>query len=230
MGVFDNLPCDCAALGTIAAIVGLALNIYSSSEIELAEKKFGLTCGWNEAEFSVAGDSFIFPYSDYTKEEGCIAEDAINSQDFPVIVCDQQTFIVGIVYLVCGILGTLITTVSVMSQAPKFAAKKTTVFRIGLFISGFLYIAGSYAWWQFSKCNEYHELARQRVGVGISWYLIGFGGVFNMMGAMLAFKNPDERHKSSRKAKKRRKQRKSTNFALITAATTSLMSKDSMQM
>eukprot|EP00483_Globobulimina_turgida_P007159 UN07173 len=124
MGVSENLPCDCAALGTIAAIVGLALNTYSSGEIELASDTFSLKCGWDQARFSVAEKEFIFPYRDYTKSEQCIAADAINSQDFDVTVCDQTTFIIGMVYLICGILGTLITTISVTSAAPKFAGQK----------------------------------------------------------------------------------------------------------
>ena len=126
MGVLENLPCDCAALGTIAAIVGLAFNIYSQSEIELAGDTYKLTCGWDEAVYSVSGKTFEFYYSEYANlEEGekCVASEAINSQDYEVEVCDEITFYVGIAYLVCGILGTLITTCSVMSQAPKFAAK-----------------------------------------------------------------------------------------------------------
>merc|ERR1712129_113738 len=96
--------------------------------------------------------------------------------------------------------------------APKFAAIKTSTFRIGLFVSGTLYIAGSFAWWYFSACNAYHELARTKVGVGISWYLISFGGVFNMMGSMLSF-NADDKRTTFVKAKKR-KRRKQSDYNL----------------
>lgn len=100
------------------------------------------------------------------------------------------------------------------------------MFRTGLFVSGGLYIIGSFSWWYFSACNETQELARTYVGVGISWYLIAFGGVLNVIGSMLSFKNPDERLKKA-SAKRRRRQRQSTNLAIVHAATTSLMTKDS---
>ena len=111
------------------------------------------------------------------------------------------------------------------------------MFRTGLFVSGGLYIIGSFLWWQLSACNSPNfnwnneqtidPLARHQVQPGLSWYLIAFGGVFNMMGSMLSFRNPDERIKRANLNKKRKKQRQSTNMAIVHAATTSLMTKDS---
>ena len=100
---------------------------------------------------------------------------------------------------------------------------ETTLFRIGLFVSGGLYMIGSFLWWQLSGCQREHELLRADGSVGVSWYLISFGGVFNMIGSMLSFKNPDERIKYT---KKRNKQRHSSKMAIVHAATTSMMSPD----
>lgn len=123
MGVIENLPCDCAALGTIAAIIGLILNTYSYSEVSLADDVYSLECGWEKATYTFQGDTATFSYSQYSDDEQCQVPEAINSRTYDVNVCDSTTFIVGIVYLVCGILGSLITLCSVSSQAPKFAAR-----------------------------------------------------------------------------------------------------------
>ena len=123
MGVVENLPCDCAALGTAAVIVGLALNTYSYGETILAGDDYSLSCGWDTAKFLVDDSTFLFAYSRYTENEKCIAADAINSQDFEVTVCDENTFFIGVAYLAAGIIGIIITAISVQSQAPKFAAK-----------------------------------------------------------------------------------------------------------
>lgn len=129
----------------------------------------------------------------------------------------------------------------ILTLSSQIRTKETTMFRIGLFVSGGCYILGSFLWWSLSACTapnynpnvkyEDHDgidpLARHKVSLGISWYLIAFGGVFNVIGSMLSFRNPDERIKRANLNKKRRKQRQSTNMAIVHAATTSLMTKDS---
>ena len=121
MGVVENLPCDCAAVGTILAIVGLILNTYSYQEITLAGEDYSMKCGWDAATFNVPGYQKTFPYN---LGGECIAKEAYQGTDVKIEgICEPETYIMGIAYLCCGILGTIVTTVSVLSQAPKFAAK-----------------------------------------------------------------------------------------------------------
>ena len=84
-------------------------------------------------------------------------------------------------------------------------------------------------WWQQNACNG--QFAANEgiqfvgdgdkvwVGMGVSWWLLAFGGLFNVVGSMLSFKNPDERLK---KAKAKKRKRAATNlYKLDTATSTS---------